>query len=222
MDLFDIFKAVAVIHKEPYPVVAALVQNYPPNHFSMAFQESMNGDILENPAIDRSMAKLDSCIKECVNKYQESMASFIFKTSWIETYKKDTQNELKKIKTDFNEELERQQEYFDKKVLEFERQQRIRDAANSMMDAKQLKVDLDSKTAECEQLKNQVDMHELKLAFTKWFIHNRILKFIDETQASETDYEMDLEEERRDLYRQQCMTDLMGFQQTLARNANSL
>ena len=48
------------------------------------------------------------------------------------------------------------------------------------------------------------------------------MKFIDETAASKTDYEMDLEEERRDLYRQSCMTDLMGFQQTLIKMGNCL
>lgn len=54
----------------------------------------------------------------------------------------------------------------------------------------------------------------MKYAFQKYQIHVRVLRFIDETS--------NCQDERRDLYRQQCQGELLGLSEAMQKVKNSL
>lgn len=87
----------------------------------MCFNEAVHGDPLEGSLIDRLMARIDKCIKECVENNKKTNDDLVARLAWLKNYKDDVKLELKKIQIDYEQDLERQQTILDKKVNEMVR-----------------------------------------------------------------------------------------------------
>lgn len=87
MELDEICKALSVIHSEPHPVVCSLVNANPKNHFSLAFHEALQGELMDGQLKNKMFLKVDRSIKENLQRYESSISEFKSKTIWVNNYR---------------------------------------------------------------------------------------------------------------------------------------